>query len=233
MLKKIAVPLISAAVVLLFLGCSTGESAARLGEAPSGYTALSHGGVALNLSYLDQRDLYKLYGQRNNPFMRYKSGRLIVIEIAVQSDGPLHLDLRNAQLNTPGGSRGLTLKEEVYYYFYSRLIYNYGGYSRHHTPIKSTTMSQTAPDSSFHISAYSYGGRKKEAFHDWSLKITTQIIDESILPLEVDVEEDSETVGYILFEQIRGEKKVDATFTLPVYDQKGELLHEFEFTFPI
>ena len=94
-------------------------------------------------------------------------------------------------------------------------------------------MSQIDSGSSTYVSSYSYGGRSKIAFHNWSLKVTTQIIDETILPGVVDVQAGSETVGYILFDQVRGEKKVEAEFTLPVYDQQGELLHQFKFKFPI
>jgi hypothetical protein len=230
---KTIVPLILTVFIVLFVGCSTGKSVVKLGEAPGGYTTLTHERITLRLSYINERDLYKLYSQKNNPFMKYKTGRLIVIETALQSDLPLRLKLREALLSTPGGDRGPTPKEDVYYYWYSRLIFNYGGYSRYHSPHESTTISHTDPGGSMYLSSYGYGGRSKAAFHDWSLKVTTQIIDETIFPHVVDVQAGSETVGYILFDQIRGEKKVEADFTLPVYDQHGELLHEFELQFPI
>ena len=205
-MRKLLFPIILMLTLLVIaVSCSTGGSVVKLGEAPGGYTTLTHGGITLRLSYLDQKDLYALYSQSNNPFMNYKTGRLIVIETAIQSGAPLHLELENAQLSTPGGSRGPTPKEDVYDYWYSRLIKNYSA----------------------------GGGKGAGPYHNWSLKVTTQIIEETILPGEVDVQTGSETVGYILFDQIRGEKNVDATFTLPVYDQQGELLHEFEFQFPI
>ena len=191
-------------LLLVAVGCSTGGSVVKLGEAPGGYTTLTHGGITLRLSYLNNKDLYKLYSQSNNPFIKTSWGTLIVIETAIQSDTPLRLELVGAQLSTPGGKRGPTPKEDVYDYWHTRLIKNYSGTSK-----------------------------GKSEFSNWSLKVTTQRIEETILPGEVDVQTDSDTVGYIVFDQIRGEKNVDATFTLPVYDQQGELLHEFEFQFPI
>ena len=94
-MKKTFIPVALFVISLLLLaGCGTSSSVVMLGEAPSGYTTLTHEGITLELSYLDQRDLYKLYGQNNNPFVNYKTGRLIVIEILMQSDAPLrvHLD---------------------------------------------------------------------------------------------------------------------------------------------
>ena len=204
-MRKLLFPIIlMLALLLIAVSCNTGGSVVKLGEAPGGYTTLIHGGITLRLSYLNNKDLYKLYSQSNNPFIKTSWGTLIVIETAIQSDTPLRLELVGAQLSTPGGKRGPTPKEDVYDYWYTRLIKNYSGTSK-----------------------------GKSEFSNWSLKVTTQRIEETILPGEVDVQTDSETVGYIVFDQIRGEKNVDATFTLPVYDQQGELLHEFEFQFPI
>jgi hypothetical protein len=221
------------ALAFIVFGCGTGGSVVKVGEAPGGYTTLIHDGITLRLSYIDQRDLYKLYGQKNNPFMNYKTGRLIVIDTAIQSDKPLRLVLGEAQLSTPGGNRGPTPKEDVYYYWYSRLINNYGSYSRFSSPHESNTTSQRSSESSIYVTNHGCVGRNKFDFHNWSLKVTTQIIDESILPDAFDVPADTETMGYFLFNQVRGEKKVDAVFTLPIYDQQGDLVHRFEFQFPI
>ena len=205
-MKRIITPIvILTALFLILIGCETGGSVVKLGEAPGGYTTLDHEGISLRLSYLNQKDLYALYSQSNNPFVNYETGRLIVIETAVLSDAYLRLELENAQLKTPGGERGPTPKEDVYDYWYSRLIKNYSA----------------------------GGGKGSSQYHNWSLKVTTEIIEQTILPGKVDVQAGSETVGYILFDQIRGEKNVDATFTLPVYNDQGELLHEFEYSFPI
>ena len=205
-MNKLLLPIILTGILLLVaVGCETSTSVVKLGEAPGGYTTLTHEGITLGLSYLDQNDLYKLYGQKSNPFVYYKTGRLIVIETNIQTSVPLKLNLVNAQLSTPGGNREPTPQKDVYDYWYSLLIKNYSA----------------------------GGGKGAGQYHNWSLKITTQIINDTILPAEVDVETGSDTIGYILFDQIRGEKDVAATFTLPVFDQQGELLHEFEFQFPI
>ena len=233
-MKKILIPVVLFVISLLFLaGCGTSSSVVKLGEAPAGYTTLTHEGITLKLSYLDQRDLYKLYGQNNNPFMNYKTGRLIVVEISILSDAPLQVNLNEAVLSTPGGERGLTSREEVYEYWYSRLINNYGTKSRFSTPHKSSTMYQESGGSNTNVTSYSYMGTRKNDYHDWSLKVTTQIIDETILPSDFEVQTGLQTAGYILFEQVRGEKKVNAELTLPVYDNQGELLHNFTYTFPI
>ena len=205
-MKKLIMPIVIATALLLIVaGCETGGSVVKLGQAPGGYTTLAQEGISLRLSYLDQKDLYALYGQSNNPFVNYETGRLLVIETAVQSDADLRLELGSAKLKTPGGERGPTPKEDVYDYWYSRLIKNYSA----------------------------GGGKGSSQYHNWSLKVTTEVIEGTIFPYEVDVQAGSETVGYILFDQIRGEKNVDASFTLPVYNAQGELLHEFEFSFPI
>jgi hypothetical protein len=207
-MKKLILPVtLMVALFLIAVGCSTGGSVVKLGEAPGGYTTLTHEGITLRLSYINDKDLLKLYGQKNNPFIKTSWGTLIVIEAAIQSDAALRLVLRDAQLSTPGGSRGPTSKEAVSGYWYTRLSKNYS----------------SSPSSS--------AGRS--TFSNWSLKVTGQIIDESVFPVEFSVQSGTETVGYILFDQVRGEKKVDATMTLPVYDQKGKLQHEFEFNFPI
>jgi hypothetical protein len=65
------------------------------------------------------------------------------------------------------------------------------------------------------------------------MSIVLEIIEEAVFAPEVQIQPGTENVGYILFEQVRGEKDVDATFTLPVHNDKGEMVHEFEFTFPI
>jgi len=232
-MKIILLPILLATVFVLLISCSTGGSAAKLDEAPGDRTTLSHKGISLKLSYLDERDLFKLYSQRNNPFSYYKTGRLIVIETTIQTDTALHLVLENAQLSTPGGSRGPTSNQEVYEYWFSRLKHNYGTKSRFYTPHKSTTLDPHGAGGSASSMGASIGGINRNQYHNWSLKIVTQIIDDTILPPEFEMTEGAETVGYILFDQVRGEKKVDATFSLPVYDDQGELLHEFEYTFPI
>jgi len=151
----------------------------------------------------------------------------------MQSNSPLRVHLEEAVLSTPGGERGPTSREEVYGYWYSRPVNNYGSKSRFNTPHKSSTMYQEGGGSSKSVTAYSYMGTRKNDYHDWSLIITTQIIDETILPSDFEVKTGFETAGYILFEQVRGEKKVNADLTFPVYDDQGELLHNFTYTFPI
>jgi hypothetical protein len=189
-------------LMLLIAGCSTGGSVTKLGEVPDGYTTLGHNGVTLQIAYIDYRDLVKLYGQKNNPFIRYKSGSFLVLETTIESDTPVVLNLDTARLATPGGNRGPTPVEEVRGYWDTRLSKNYAGKSQ-----------------------------GKTQFSNWSMKITMQIIDETILEKSVTVPADEELGGYILFDQIRGEKDVNAIFTLPVYDKQGELVHEFEFSF--
>ena len=207
-MKKILYPItVAVALLILAVSCSTGGSVIRLGEAPAGYSTLTHDGVTLRLSYIGEKDLLKLYGQKNNPFIKTFEGTLIVIETSIQSDAPLSLLLSDARLSTPGGSRGPTRKEEVSNYWYIRLSKNYS----------------SSPSSS--------AGRS--TFSNWSMKVTMQIIDETILPDTFTVHAGAETSGYILFDQIRGEKNVDTIFTLPVYNQQGELVHEFEFSFPL
>lgn len=207
-MKKILIPFaLFIAVLLVLVGCETNNSVIRLGEAPDGYTTLEHEGITLRLSYLDGRSLQKLYSNRNNPFMNYKSGRLIVIETAIQSNTPVLLNIENARLKTPGGKRGSTPKQEVYDYWYSLLVRNY--------------------------SSNRGGPNRTSIYHNWSLRVTTEIIEGSIFPPEVEVRAGTEAVGYILFEQIRGERNVDATFTLPRYNAQGEPIHEFEYGFTI
>jgi len=204
-MKKILYPItVAVALLILAVSCSTGGSVIRLGEAPAGYTTLTHDGVTIHLSYIGQKDLYKLYGQKNNPFIKYESGTLLLVETAIQSDAPLHLQLRDAQLSTPGGDRGPTPRGNVHSYWYNRLSKNYS----------STSVGKTQ-------------------FSNWSMKVTMQIIEETILPDTFTVQAGAETSGYILFDQIRGEKNVDAIFTLPVYNQQGDLVHKFEFSFPL
>ena len=128
----------------------------------------------------------------------------VVIETAIQSDTPLQLGLENAQLSTPGGDRGPVSKETLHDYWYNLLIKKYEGYGK--------------------------GGGQ---YNNWTMKIVMETIDETVLASDAQVLAGTETVGYILFDQVRGEKKVNATLTLPVYDSQGELLHEFEFSFPI
>ena len=207
-MKKILIPVALFVISLLFLaGCGTSSSVVKLGEAPGGYTTLDHEGITLHLGYLDGRSLQRLYSNRNNPFMNYKSGRLIVIEAAIQSRTPVLLNIENARLSTSGGERGATPKQEVYDYWYSILIRNYSSHG---------------------------GGRNRTSiYHNWSLRVTTEIIEGTIFPPEVEVQAGIEAAGYVLFEQIRGERSADATFTLPVYTIQGELLHEFEYSFPI
>jgi len=234
-MKKIIVLLaLLLSVLLMGMGCGTTSSASRVGEAPSGYITLNHDATTLRLSYLDQKDLYKLYSQSNNPFMNYKSGRLIVIDTSMQSDAPLRLELKDAQLTTPGGSRGPTPKEEVYDYWYSRLIHNYGTKSRFYKPHGTSGATEIGGSSEMTASiGFGYLGIHSNAYHNWSLKVTTEVIEESILPGELDVPAKSEIAGYILFDPVPGERKVEAQFTLPVYDQQGNLVHRFEFQFPI
>jgi hypothetical protein len=207
-MKKIAIPIsLLIALLLILVGCETSSSVVKLGEAPRGYTTLTHEGIDIQLSYLNYKDLQTLYGRKNNPFRGYRSGTLIVIEASIQSDAEIQLRLENAQLSTPGGDRGPTSRDEVYDYWYSRLIRNY--------------------------SSYRGGSGGDGASNKGSLKVITQIIEETIYPQEVNVTAGSESVGYILFDPIRGEKDVNATLTLPVYDDTGELFYEFEFTFTL
>jgi hypothetical protein len=204
-MKKIFI-IIAAAVSLLVLitSCSTGGSVTKLGEAPDGYTTLSHNGISLKLAFIDYRDLIDLYGQKNNPFIRYASGTLLVLEATVESDTPVDLNLNTARLSTPGGNRSHTPVEDVRGYWHSRLSKNYSGKSQ-----------------------------GKTQFSSWSMKVTMQIIDETVLPGKVAVQSGEATRGYILFDQIRGEKNVNALLTLPLFDTQGELVHEFEFSFKI
>jgi hypothetical protein len=232
-MRSIFTPVMFAILMLFAAGCSTSQSAARFGEASGDYTTLSQDSVAVTLGHIDERTLFRLYGQKNNPFVRYKSGTLIVIEVTVQSDESLLIDLDDVQLVTPGGTRGNASKREVYDYYYAKLINNYGGYSRHHSPHSIETFSQPVPNGEPYITYYSYGGRNTNALDGWSLKYTTQVVDETILPQDLLVQQRTETTGYILFEQVRGERKVDATFTLPVYTPNNELIHEFTYTFKI
>ena len=204
-MKRILIPItVLIALMLIAVGCETSSSAAKLDEAPGGYTTLSHEGITLRFSYLDGKDLQRLYNNRNNPFIEYKSGRLIVIQAAIQSDTPLRLELENAQLSTPGGNRGPVPKEALHDYWYKLLKKKYEGHGK--------------------------GGGQ---YNNWTMNIVLDRIEETVLPTEVEVTAGTETVGYILFDQVRGEKNVDATLTLPLYDAQGELLHEFEYTFPI
>ena len=233
-MKKIFIPAsLLMALFLILLGCETSSSVIRLGDSPGGYTTLSYEGTELRLGYLNVNTLQRLYGNRNNPFVAYKTGALIVIEAAIQSDTPLQLQLQNAQLSTPGGNKSPTSNQEVYEYWFSRLKHNYGTKSRFNTPHKSDTLDPHGTSGSTSTMGVSLGGAGKNQYHNWSLKVVTEIIDESILPPEFDIEGGAETEGYILFNPVRGERNVDATFALPVYDDKGELLHEFELTFPI
>jgi hypothetical protein len=194
--------------LLIFgLGCSTTTSYSKLGQAPDGYTTHAAEGITLQLSYLDQRSLYKLYSQKNNPFMNTNEGRLIVIEAILQSDTPVSLDVANAVLTSPGGARGPIAKESLYSYWYDRLKKNY-------------SSSQNRR-------------RGKSQYSSWSLKVTTELIEDTVLPGQATAAAGSEAGGYILFPQVRGEKKVDATLTLPVNDQSGARVHTFDFTFPL
>lgn len=204
-MKKILIPIAALiALMLIAVGCETSSSAAKLDEAPGGYTTVTHEGITLRFSYLDGKDLLALYNNRNNPFIEYKSGRLMVIETAIQSDTSLQLGLENAQLSTPGGDRGPVSKETLHDYWYNLLKKKYEGYGK--------------------------GGGQ---YSNWTMKIVMETIDKTVLASDAQVLAGTETVGYILFDQVRGEKKVNATLTLPVYDSQGELLHEFEFSFPI
>jgi hypothetical protein len=207
-MKKIVLSI--SCVIALFLiltGCETSNSVTKLGEAPGGYTTLSHNGVSIQVSYLNYKDLQTLYGRKNNPFRAYESGTLVVIETAFQSDVQLQLRLENAQLSTPGGDRGPTPRDDVYDYWYSRLIRNY--------------------------SSHRGGSGSDGASNKGSLNVTTQIIEETIFPEEVEIQPGTKTNGYILFDPIRGESNVNATLVLPVYNDTGELFHEFEFTFTL
>ena len=193
-------------LLLVGFGCSTGGSASKAGEAPGDYTTLTHGDITVRLSYLTQKDLYKLYSSSNNPYITYKSGALVVIDTVVQSGSPVSLQLENAQLSSPGGIRGPVPKQEVHDYWYSKLIKNYSSYK---------------------------GGKGGGIYSNWSLKVTTQRIEEQMHPDTVNVSPGSETAGYIAFDPVPGEKEAQATLVLPVYDQNGKQIHEFEFRFSL
>jgi hypothetical protein len=221
------------AATMLIASCSTDSSAVKRDGENETYDKQTHDGITFHFRYLDAQDLFALYSQRNNPFVHYKSGRLLVIDTTIETDIPLTLNLEYAQLSTPGGDRGPTANQEVYEYWFSRLKHNYGTKSRFYTPHKSETLDPHGSGGSASSTGVSYGGVNKNQYHNWSLKVVTQIIDETILPPVFEVQPGTARVGYMLFDQVRGEKKVDATLTLPAYTDEGALIHEFRFTFPI
>jgi hypothetical protein len=202
------VALTALALPLFLLGCSTSQESFRTVDTGTQKTE-TVSGVTVSFQYFNNDALVTLYTTRNNPFIHYRSGTLIAVEVTVQSEDQVELRAGEAEITTAEGTRNSTPKEEIYDYWY-------GIISRRYDQRRSWLTG---------------------TFEGWTAT-TWRRIEESIFPVSVSVPAAGTERGFIAFDPLNAENRGrrrggTATMTLPVYGSDGSPLHEFAYQFTI
>jgi hypothetical protein len=163
-------------VPLFLYSCSTTSKAQKedVGKNPQ---VLSEEGVTLDLRYLDQKALYSLHNNRNNPFLYYTSGTLTVIDLKITSDSPAQLVLKDMQLSSDKGVRMFVSKQTLSSFWNARLTKKYSSKSK-----------------------------GKSQYSNWTERIVLDTIEQYVYTDVVEISPGAESSGYVLFEIIRGAK---------------------------
>jgi len=155
----------------ILAGCSTGSTAAK-----RDYATYSQGGVTIDLYYMNSKELYNVYGNRNNPFARHLTGPAITIEVLAKTDQQAHIITGQATLQSEAGTLNPVEKEWMLNYWHQTLMPK--------GPKKNTSI----------------------VFQGWSEKVVLEQIESEVLPGEVDLNPGTETRGLILFDTLRNVK---------------------------
>jgi hypothetical protein len=159
------------ALAVILAGCSTGSTAAK-----REYTTFSQEGLSVKVYYLDSRELYSVYGNRNNPFARHVSGPAITLEIVATADQQARIAVSEATLTSEQGVQKPVSKQWMIDYWQKTLMPK--------GPRKNTS------------SVYS----------GWSEKYVLEVIESEVLPDVAELSAGTETRGLILFDTLRNVK---------------------------
>jgi len=194
------------ALVFLVLGCGTGAKSRRWEDVGVGHKTLAEGDVKVSARYLNMTALRALHGHYFNPFNDYTEwpARVFVVDVAVESGAPVDVRAGEAVLATVAAPKRPIPKEEFKSYWFTTLEDNRDKMSR--------------------------GGGDRYSW--WSYPQVRGLIDRTVLPDAATVEAGGKVSGYLLFTRDHGDKG-PATFTIPVFDAKGEAIGEFKFEFTL
>jgi hypothetical protein len=194
------------AFLFLVLGCGTGGKSKRWEDAGVGHKTLAEGDVKVSARYLNMTALRTLHGYYFNPFNDYTEwpARVFVVDVTVESGAPVDVRAGEAVLATVAAPKRPIPKEEFLSYWYTTLEDNRDKMSR--------------------------GGGDRYSW--WSYPYVRDLIERTVLPAAAAVEAGGKVSGYLLFTRDHGDNG-PATFTIPVFDAKGEAIREFTFEFTL
>jgi hypothetical protein len=185
-------------LLIILVGCSTGSTATK-----REFTTLTNNGVQLDVSYIDSRQLTKVYGNNNNPFSRNPNGPVIALEVVGRTtDNVIYtIDMYEVALESERGvSQPLSKKWMLDFW-------------------ENTLTGGSSPRNS-----------KSTVYRGWSNTVTQDRINSEVLPEVWEIMPGEETRGLITFDPLRG-LKTPVTVRIPIFDPKGAVVHTFEYTF--
>jgi hypothetical protein len=195
-----------AALVFLVVGCGTGGKSRRWEDVGVGHGTLAEGGVKVSARYLNMTALRTLHGYNFNPFADSNEwpSSIYVVDVAVESGVPVDVRAGEAVLATVAAPKRPIPKEDFKLYWYRTL--EYGRDMAHR------------------------GG--SNPYGMWSYPYVRDLIDRAVLPADAALGAGGKVSGYLLFDRDHADKG-PATFTIPVFDEKGEAVGEFTFEFTL
>jgi hypothetical protein len=187
----------------LFASCSSGEQAVKEVYSRSPVTTLHEQGIIISAQYLDRKMLYDRFGNRNNPFLEYQEGRLVVIDFTLEAEYEIRLRI-------------------------SKVGFDYlNALSR---PVPRVDFSQYWEQLLLNPGAATTGGRRR--YRDWSYSSVLRVINANVLPDSLDIQPGPSYRGFMLFEGTE-RRYGTARVTVPIFTMSGRKIHEFVFLIDI
>jgi hypothetical protein len=183
-------------LLLMLFGCSTGSNATK-----KDYTALAHESVQLEIRYINRNELYREFGNKNNPYARHLNGPAITFEVVGRTgdDVIYTVDMFEVVLESEQGRKQPVSKKWMASYWHETL--RYGKNPRN---------------------------KKSTVYSNWSESVTTDKIEKDVLPEVWEIMPGEEIRGLILFDPLRN-VKTPVTLRIPLYEPSGTVVHTFEY----
>ncbi len=181
----------------LLFSCSTGNTVQKTSGVTTEVVTRSEKGVVVSAHYLDRKELYELYGNRNNPFFEFQSKPLIVFNFSVNTTSSINLRLSKVYIEFLGLEDRPLSRVELTSYWERRL------------------RNRTHPSASL-----------SSRHRDWSYNTISKIVEDTVIPDVLTLGTQDEFTGLLIFVGLRN-RHGSATIHIPVYDTVGKEIHEF------
>jgi hypothetical protein len=114
-------------LLFVFMFILLGGTAAFAKTSAASVTTVTQKGVKVSFRYIDKKMLFNRFGNRNNPFVSYVTGPLIVIEVVVQPTVDVRIETGDAMLESEQGTSKPVSKSEISQYWGYKLRKRAGG----------------------------------------------------------------------------------------------------------